>query len=208
MVKIRGSIMSMDAGGTIAGTVTASSWKGRQYLKRKPTPIQPNTGAQISMREMMRLLTVEWDGLSTAEKATWENYPSADDLPPYNHYLAANLERWGNYLAPSQDSTFFNSQDFPTLSGHTVIGGVRHVKIRGTINNQRKGWFLLWFRSQTGGFTAEQNDLVIAHIITGPGVYTLLDTPLEPGTYFYRLRATTWTGGMKAASSEFSATVS
>lgn len=42
--------MSLDASGTVASTLTASKWKGRNYMRLRIIPSNPSTGGQIAVR--------------------------------------------------------------------------------------------------------------------------------------------------------------
>jgi hypothetical protein len=50
MAKITAPFMSLDASGTIANTLTASKWKGRNYMRLRIIPSNPSTAGQIAVR--------------------------------------------------------------------------------------------------------------------------------------------------------------
>jgi hypothetical protein len=50
MAKVTAPFMSLDASGTIASTLTASKWKGRNYMRLRIIPSNPSTSFQIAVR--------------------------------------------------------------------------------------------------------------------------------------------------------------
>lgn len=57
MAKVNGPFMSLDASGTIAGVLTASKWKGRNYMRIKTNPANPKTPAQLAVRSILGTLS-------------------------------------------------------------------------------------------------------------------------------------------------------
>ncbi len=45
--------MSLDASGTVAGTITFSKWKGRNYVRQRVTPANPQSEMQRTYRASM-----------------------------------------------------------------------------------------------------------------------------------------------------------
>ena len=64
MAKVSGPFMSLDASGTIYGTLTASIWKGRNYIRGHFIPANPNTPAQQAQRLLMKNAVSTWQGLT------------------------------------------------------------------------------------------------------------------------------------------------
>lgn len=50
MAKVTAPFMSLDASGTVASTLTASKWKGRNYMRLRIIPSNPSTSFQIAVR--------------------------------------------------------------------------------------------------------------------------------------------------------------
>lgn len=57
MAKVNGPFMSLDASGTVAGVLTASKWKGRNYMRIKTNPANPKTPAQLAVRSILGTLS-------------------------------------------------------------------------------------------------------------------------------------------------------
>jgi len=63
MAKVSGPFMSVDASGTIYKTLTASIWKGRNYIRGYFIPTNPNTVNQQAQRALMKAAVSTWQGL-------------------------------------------------------------------------------------------------------------------------------------------------
>lgn len=99
MAKVSGPFMSIDASGTIYKALTASIWKGRNYIRGYFVPTNPNTVAQQAQRTLMASAVAAWQGLTAvmpvspplgAEeyKDQW-NIAARDVYPPisgFNYY--------------------------------------------------------------------------------------------------------------------------
>lgn len=56
MARLIGPFHSDDASGSFANVLTASKWKGRNYMRLKVTPRNPNTTAQKAVRSILGTL--------------------------------------------------------------------------------------------------------------------------------------------------------
>lgn len=64
MAKVTGPFMSVDASGTIFNTLTASIWKGRNYIRGWFRPTNPKTPGQFVVRSLLAAAVLEWQGLA------------------------------------------------------------------------------------------------------------------------------------------------
>jgi len=53
MAKVTGPLMSLDASGTVANTTTFSKWKGRNYVRLRVIPQNPQSVAQQAVRSAL-----------------------------------------------------------------------------------------------------------------------------------------------------------
>jgi len=53
MAKVKGPLMSLEASGSIANTITFSIWKGRPYVRQLVTPANPSSAGQIAVRKVL-----------------------------------------------------------------------------------------------------------------------------------------------------------
>lgn len=56
MAKVSAPFLSLDASGTVASTLTASKWKGRNYMRLRIIPANPNTADQQEVRSILGTL--------------------------------------------------------------------------------------------------------------------------------------------------------
>jgi len=92
--------MSIDAAGTIYNALTASIWKGRNYIRGYFRPTNPRTGAQVVVRQILRDAVAAWQALGavmpqyyTGEEELYKdqwNLAARDVYPPisgFNYYV-------------------------------------------------------------------------------------------------------------------------
>ena len=63
MAKVTGPFMSVDASGTIYNTLTASIWKGRNYIRGWFRPSNPKTAGQFAQRTLLAEAVAAWQAL-------------------------------------------------------------------------------------------------------------------------------------------------
>lgn len=56
MAKVTGPLMSLDASGSVAETITFSKWKGRNYVRQRIVPANPQTSDQLAGRSILGTL--------------------------------------------------------------------------------------------------------------------------------------------------------
>lgn len=196
MVKLKGPAFGAAASGSLADVITFSSIRGRAYVKKKPTPKQPQTGLQVSGRAIMRFLVPRWKNFSTALRTTWSDAYPDPRLSQYNAYLRYNLERWRRNAPPTKTFPATETGLAADSLNMTATGGVRQVEldmwVPGTIRNN---WCGLLFHSiiSTPGHTVEE--LVHFQIMGGTLHYKWTHTPLTIGTHYYRLYCASEDGG-------------
>jgi len=81
MARIVLSGLLQDIRGSIGGS-TFSSWKNINYLKNKAIAVtNPQTPAQMMVRQNLALSVSEWRNLTDSQKAQWEEYAQSLKLP-------------------------------------------------------------------------------------------------------------------------------
>lgn len=92
--------MSIDASGSIYNTLTASIWKGRNYIRGWFRPSNPKTSGQFAVRTLLAEAVAAWQALTTIMPASpplgpesykdqW-NIAARDVYPPisgFNYYV-------------------------------------------------------------------------------------------------------------------------
>lgn len=200
MARTVGPLMSLGASGSVANTITFSTWKGRPYVRQLVTPSNPKSPLQLSTRAIMKFLSQQWTpNIDAAEQATWEALGAADAISPFNAYTRENLRRWTQFTAPGQASPVTLTGTLPTWTTlPDATGGVRQATITWDLNTLNQAWGLLIFRSTTGGFTPSRDNLVGVAYLATLTADSFIDTPLVPDTYFWNFIAFT-SDGLKSA---------
>jgi hypothetical protein len=70
MAKVTGPLLSLDASGSVASTVTFSRWKGINYVRQRVIPTYSNTFKQIAIRDLVKKATQAWKANSTITPTT------------------------------------------------------------------------------------------------------------------------------------------
>jgi len=155
----------------------------------------------------MSFLVTRFSDLSIPEKATWQALAAKDLIPTYNAYLAANLERWRQFLAPSQAYPAAENGVLGDIDYWQATGGPAHVDLAADWYGIENNWGIIIFRSTSTGFTPSRSNAiaVVPHLLTSGTFYS--DTGLPPATYYYKLRNFTTTGKLSTPSGQASATV-
>lgn len=207
MVKVNAPALSLDASGSLAGSLTFSKWKGRNYVRSLVRPSNPQSGGQVGVRSMFRFLTQQWAGIGAAAKATWEDRAEDSAISAFNAYVAYNQFRWRNFLAPSQDYPAAETAFSGTLGAASAAAGERQITVTQPVTAAGNGWGIAFFRSASTGFATAFDNLVRVVEFDGTNDIVFVDTPLDPGTYYYNLRSITDDGALGAELGEVSDTV-
>ncbi len=207
MATVKGPLFSLDASGTIGGSVVFSKWKGRNYVRRHAIPSNPKSGGQLSVRAMMRFLSQYWGTLDTAEKADWETRAAVTNISPFNAYIAYNMDRWGREEYPTQQDPAGEANTPGTLTGEGATAGVRSITIVDTVSVLADNWGIMLYRSIDTGFTPSRNNMYRIMVAVSAAEFTFLDTAVDVGVpYYYRGRAITDDGVAGTLWAEITAT--
>lgn len=207
MVKLAGPCMSIDASGTLANTIVFSKWKGRPYARSRVVPSNPKSGGQVGMRSMFAFLAQQWAGLTAGNQATWEDRAEAASVSPFNAFMSFNNLRWRNFLAPTQEHPEVDTTFSGTLGALAAVAGVRSITVTQPVTVAGNGWGMAFFRSPTGTFDTAFDNLKKIVAFDGTNDIVFVDSPLDPGTYYYDARTISDDGALGTEEGEVSDTV-
>lgn len=193
MIKLTGPALSEEAAGKLAGVLSFAKSKKGTYAKKLTAPAQPRTGPQVGVRAVMKFLAQEWKGISPTRQDTWQARAAQMELYKYHAYISGNQIRWRSFLGLTQQDpapTAGTNPDAPLLYADPLIAQAI-IKTQAVGSGGVWGYFL--FRSTTGGFTPAVDNCV-AVFAKQAYVSVYYDTPLEPGTYYYRAQGFRWNG--------------
>lgn len=207
MVKVFGPMMSFDASGTLAKTATFSKWKGRNYVRNRVVPANPRSGLQVGMRAMFKFLAQQWQFLSAADQATYQDLADAGVFSTFNAYMKYNQERWRNFTSPTQAYPALDAGTLGTAEGAhpTATGGVSSITIEHELTAAGDNWGFLLFRSATGVFDSGLSNCIAVVELNAVETVTYVDSPLDPATYYYDTRLISDEGKIGAEEGEISA---
>jgi len=194
MVKTKGPAHSLEASGRLADVLIFSKSPNRNYVKKYAKPSNPKSVAQIAVRIMTGFLARDWRILSPAEKITWTSLASKTKLANYRAYVSANARRWNHFLTPSKEDPASGAGLRPQPNYLLLNPLISGVVVRCTIGSTHVPWGHIIYRSMFSGFTPSKATAVAVVHSEEPMPTYWTDTPLEPGTYYYRQQAFSPTG--------------
>lgn len=198
MVKTKGPTISAEASGQLAKTLIFVKGMKARAVKKHATPRNPKSPAQVSVRAMIKFLSQDWQTLTTLQKATWNTPAFVDKIAPYHAYLRTNMIRWKTFRGPGKTYPVAPSGPTGATIYQDVFDGVASTVERVINGGGILPWGYIIFRSPVD-WPAGTLDQVIAVVPRNPVLWTFhRDTPLEPGTYWYRTSNFTEAGQIRA----------
>lgn len=95
--KVFAPFLSIGARGTVAKVLTASSWKGRDYMKQCFVPHNPKSTRQVARRATMTDGVSKWrfrsDLISAAHKTLWASYGDKHQISGFNRFMKFYMEQ-------------------------------------------------------------------------------------------------------------------
>lgn len=207
MVRVQAPALSLDASGSLAGALVFSKWKGRPYVRSLVTPANPKSGGQVGMRSMFRFLTTQWASVSAGNQATWETRADQKIVSEFNAYCGYNQFRWRDFLAPTQHDPEATADTPSTVGTLAAAAGVRSITVTQPITTAADGWPIMFFRDTSASVTVAFDNLVGVRPVNGVNDVVFVDSPLDPGTYYYRVSHGTEDGQKTDEAAEVSAVV-
>jgi hypothetical protein len=196
MARVSGPLMSVDASGKFGGTLVYSKWKGRNYVRQLVTPMNPKAAKQLGVRSVFAFCAAVWGDLSAQIKATWEALATQKAISPFNAYMSENCNRWQNFFGPTQEYPADEASTPLTITTQTLTGGVGEVTLAITPSGSTSIWGFAIFRDTAEITTPSWSNCIAMIPADGANAVTYVDTPLEAGTYHYRV-GTVQTDGKK-----------
>lgn len=189
MARTVGPLMSVDASGSFGKSMVFSKWKGRNYVRQLVTPTNYRYPAQTGVRSMMKFLAQYWASISAPNQATWEEAAETNQISAFNQYVKENLQRHQVNSPPTKDSPAAEASAGLTVSAHTYTGFAGYATLSMTPSAATAIWGFQIYR-ETAAITLPTWANTVAVIeADGANAVIYTDSPLEPATYHYRIRA-------------------
>ncbi len=87
MAKVTAPLFSIEASGKFGDSMVFGKWKGINYVRMHTKANQPNTKAQIAVRDKFRQAAALYQRLSGSDKAAWKRSASGQPLTGYNLFM-------------------------------------------------------------------------------------------------------------------------
>lgn len=185
MARVQGPLHSDGASGSIAGQLTFSSWKGRQYVRRLVIPSNPRSATQTAFRAMMKFLSQAWASLATARKNSWQDRATQMQVSLFNAYTSYNQDRWSDAIEPVQDATYTHTPSGNTTGTPVPTAVGRQVTVDLTHFAASSAWGYIVYRKLAGAPTGVLAEVVGVVPDVG-GVGQLVDNVPSAGTWHYK----------------------
>jgi len=91
MGKVTAPLLSFDASGTIAKSVTFAKWRGINYARQRVVPANPDSAAQQETRNTFAWLNNVWRYLPAEVQEAWTEYASGQPFTNRNAFIKFNL---------------------------------------------------------------------------------------------------------------------
>lgn len=192
MAKVTGPLMSLDASGTVAGTATFSKWKGRNYVRQRVIPSNPQTAAQTAVRAMFAGLVALWKANTEALTAAFDTRAKQLNISAFNAFVGYNQTQvsQGKFPADQVDAVPVAPEENISDLDNTVAN--RTVELTWTASIDANVWLVLVYRKLGGDPTGTNSELVGS---IPAGTTKFVDSGLTAGEWHYGVAAVTDSGG-------------
>jgi len=117
MVVTKGPCFSLDARGTLGGSLTFAKVGKTNYAKKHFRPANPRSAAQSATRIHTAFVTGLWSVLNSTYRSNFLDLAEGWNLPLYHAYTKFNMRRWAKGLPPAielpvESSFSLDAQDF------------------------------------------------------------------------------------------------
>lgn len=121
MAKVTGPLLSLDASGSIASTMTFSRWKGRNYVRQRVIPTYSNTTLQANVRDLVRDASLAWKAgatvgavvINAAYKLAYDTAAASQAISGFNLFIRECVQKNGG-------SAYDGSLAVPTTVGNVT----------------------------------------------------------------------------------------
>lgn len=195
MALVTGPLMSIDASGTLGKTLTYAKWKGRNYVRQRVIPANPQSAAQTGVRAMMSYLSQLWNGVSAPDKLTWDDMAETKQISAFNAFVGENLDRWQLNTTPTQafPAALANTDCLPDAVGVDGVvlasaGYAGYAYLYATPDSTGAADAVAAAIFRNSAAPTKNWALCIAVIEVTPGsIWYYTDSPLDAATYHYKI---------------------
>lgn len=148
MPDLTGPLLSLDASGTLAKTITYSHWRGIKYARQRVIPSNPNTTPQQDIRTVFANLARLW---KYGDPTLWDSFQAAATGHPYTDRnlwvrLNAGVLYAGGLFLQATFAAQTHGAPGPNIIGSSPVAGELHLAV--TDPTLPSGWAVdtrLWY---------------------------------------------------------------
>jgi len=199
MAKAVGPLMSMDASGTVAGAITFTKWKGRNVVRQRVIPTNPQSTMQRTYRQMLAGLVKLWKANTTALAAAFASIATQRAISAFNAFTGYNQTRLSQGLYPADSDAPTEEVPSALPTALTLTAMESYVEVTWTDSIDANAWCNAIYRKLGAAPTGLISEL---EAIIPLGDQKWVDGPLSSGTWHYVIAAIHQEGGRTAVSLE------
>jgi len=113
MARVVGALFSLDARGSLGGSIVYSKVRATNYVRTHHTPYNPNDPKQVNTREAFRLLIAYWQDLSPSEKDIWKTFAKTINKSGYNTFVGRGQKEYAIQLGTDTTPLFVTFEGTP-----------------------------------------------------------------------------------------------
>jgi hypothetical protein len=204
MAKTNGPLFSLEASGTIGKAITYGKNKGRNFVRVRVTPANPQTAAQTGVRSNFSGLVLLWKANTAALESAFATIATQRQISSYNAFIGFNQKRLSQDKGPADTPTPTEAAPFNNASGLAASVSDKYVSLTWTPSPDADAWGMAIYRALDNTPVGIRTEL-IAMLPNGTSAY--LDGPLAAGTWQYVIQTLGVEGGKTAVSPPVAAVV-
>lgn len=185
MATVKGPLFSMDASGSMAGSIVFSKWKGRNYVRRHAVPANPKSALQVGTRSMMRYLSTAYDGLLPLPKASWVAAAESFQISGFNRFVGVNMDRWTLFKAPIQIYPQQVADTPGTVANGVVTAETLSIKVEFEVTVSADNMGVAIFRKIGSAPGESRGECVYIMSALTAQVYSWVDINVAVGSDYY-----------------------
>jgi len=204
MARTKGPLMSLDASGSIAKTITFSKWKGRSYVRELVIPANPKSGGQVGVRSTFKFITQIFGTLSALIVSHWKDIADQSSVTPLNSMVSRNQSDFSAGFGLIQDPTFTPGAVEAAPGGGAAAAAIRQLIVTWVDSGGADDWCTLIYASTVNGFTPSTANLVA---VIPNGVQLFTHKGLSTGVAeYYRIGGCETGGTLGTLAAQFTGT--
>ena len=196
--------MSLDASGTVAGTITFSKWKGRNYVRQRVIPANPQTAAQTGVRSSFAGAVDLWKKNQITLRGAFESQAEARGVSTFNAFTGAVQRQYSKGFGAANTPTPSNEAPAAPATAVNLSVEGKYLVITWTDSISADSWannIYLKLGDAPLGVWQEQ----IAVVPDEVEKYTI--GPLAAGDYHVRIGAVSENGGIADLTADENASI-